>query len=310
MFTACLQSEAENSKNSQVNDEKPVKMREVKEIEILSYPDKLDYILGEELDLKGLQIEKLYNDNSKEPLDKLEIEIIGFDSTIAKENQKVIIKYNSFEASFDVNIKKPEPDDANSNESDNSSGGENEVKDPGNGSDTEDEMLEEEPKENEDTSYTGEKEDSNGDDNSATEENESEKEPDEKDNDTDEDEIKDSEEKPEDETKDESNNVDEVYFKLKYEFQNVVPFLGSNNYKITLLDLDEGIKKIRVPNIKGEDPFCQAIIANHSNPTEIEIKNGENNLEFNIYIDDEILILQFLSEGGIILIQEEVKLEN
>lgn len=70
-------------------------------ISISQRPDKRDYIEGEQLDLRGLKVSALYNNNSVEEIS--DFEVLGFSSNNTG-TQTITVKYGEFTASFMVTV--------------------------------------------------------------------------------------------------------------------------------------------------------------------------------------------------------------
>ena len=72
-------------------------------IEIVSEPDKTSYIVGEDLDLSGLEIEATYSDGSTSYVDVSLDMVSGFDSSVAR-TQTLTVTYGDCTATFDVEV--------------------------------------------------------------------------------------------------------------------------------------------------------------------------------------------------------------
>ena len=73
---------------------------------------KTDYVLGEELDLKGLQLYANFSDGTKKELDIKNdgVSVTGFDKN-KRGQQKIVLRYKAFKAEFGVKVlKKVDPD--------------------------------------------------------------------------------------------------------------------------------------------------------------------------------------------------------
>lgn len=77
--------------------------RAVQSIQIKAQPAKVRYFVGEDLDLTGLEVEALYQLHT-EDVDLEDVEITGFDSSAAAEDQVVTITYAGKTATFVVDI--------------------------------------------------------------------------------------------------------------------------------------------------------------------------------------------------------------
>lgn len=75
-------------------------------IELVSKPDKTEYLLGEEFNNQGLQVRAVYNDGSAVLLDNNSLEVTGFNSQNVGQ-QTVTVTYEGKTVTFDVNIKEP-----------------------------------------------------------------------------------------------------------------------------------------------------------------------------------------------------------
>ncbi len=70
---------------------------------ITAPPSKTEYLLGESLDLTGLQVTATYQDNSTQTLNPEDYTIMGFDNTSVGA-QEIIVNYAGRRASFHVNV--------------------------------------------------------------------------------------------------------------------------------------------------------------------------------------------------------------
>jgi uncharacterized repeat protein (TIGR02543 family) len=77
---------------------------ELTDIAIIASPSKLNYLVGEELDLTGLVVAANYSDGSQVILDNEDLDVDGFDSTEAEAGQEITITYEEQKATFEVNI--------------------------------------------------------------------------------------------------------------------------------------------------------------------------------------------------------------
>ncbi|WIF87968.1 bacterial Ig-like domain-containing protein [Acholeplasma laidlawii] len=73
-------------------------------IEITTSPTKVEYEIGEELDLEGLVVTAIYDDESTEIVEVTTDMISGFDSSAAEESQVVTVTYEGKTATFTVTI--------------------------------------------------------------------------------------------------------------------------------------------------------------------------------------------------------------
>ena len=74
-------------------------------IEIVSDPDKTSYIVGEDLDLSGLEIEATYSDGSTSYVDVSLDMVSGFDSSVVG-TQTLTVTYRSYTDTFTVEVEK------------------------------------------------------------------------------------------------------------------------------------------------------------------------------------------------------------
>ena len=72
-------------------------------IELVSAPAKLNYAIGEELDLSGMVIKAKYSDGGKQTLSESEYTVSGYDKNKAGE-QKITVSYEGKTAEFTVNV--------------------------------------------------------------------------------------------------------------------------------------------------------------------------------------------------------------
>ena len=89
-----------------------VHIRNPKSISITTQPDKLEYITGEELDLTGMVVQVLYNDNSTKEVSNYTVS--GFDSS-AEGTYTVTVKWvsaanSTYSTSFKVTVIDPAPE--------------------------------------------------------------------------------------------------------------------------------------------------------------------------------------------------------
>ena len=80
-----------------------VNVVEATALRIVSLPDKLNYVAGEELDLEGLEVELVYSDDETVAVNVADLEVSGYDSAL-EENQTVILSYQGFTAEFEVDV--------------------------------------------------------------------------------------------------------------------------------------------------------------------------------------------------------------
>ncbi|MGN1052469.1 MAG: exo-alpha-sialidase, partial [Candidatus Scatosoma sp.] len=78
-------------------------------IELASAPAKLNYTVGEELDLSGMVIKAKYSDGGKKTLTEREYTVTGYDKTKAGE-QKITVSYEGKTAEFTVNVSNTQED--------------------------------------------------------------------------------------------------------------------------------------------------------------------------------------------------------
>ncbi|SHE88418.1 bacterial Ig-like domain-containing protein, partial [Alkalibacter saccharofermentans] len=76
-------------------------------IEIARLPDKLEYEIGEEIDLDGLLVQSRWNYGSSRNISNSLLSVSGFDSTEATERQSITLGYDGFEASFGIKVNPP-----------------------------------------------------------------------------------------------------------------------------------------------------------------------------------------------------------
>ncbi len=76
-------------------------------IKVSTMPSKVEYQLGETLDLTGLSIAEVYNDGSEIPVDPLNYTVSGFDGTV-EGVQILTVTYGEFTTEFTVSVNKPE----------------------------------------------------------------------------------------------------------------------------------------------------------------------------------------------------------
>ncbi|MBQ8414030.1 MAG: bacterial Ig-like domain-containing protein [Clostridia bacterium] len=90
--------------------------RNIQKIYISSWPEKLQYYVGEEANYNGLVIGLLKNNGSTENITyteetKSEFSFTGFDSSKATEEQTITVKYKDFTCKFYISVKEvPKPD--------------------------------------------------------------------------------------------------------------------------------------------------------------------------------------------------------
>lgn len=77
--------------------------RTVQSIRIATQPTKVRYFVGEDLDLTGLEVEALYQLHT-EDVDVEDVEVTGFDSSAAADDQVVTITYAGKTATFTVDV--------------------------------------------------------------------------------------------------------------------------------------------------------------------------------------------------------------
>ena len=75
----------------------------VSNINILNYPSKTSYYVGEELDVSGLEIEAVYSDGSTSVVTVTSDMVSGFDSSVVG-NQTLTVTYEDYTATFDVEV--------------------------------------------------------------------------------------------------------------------------------------------------------------------------------------------------------------
>ena len=73
-------------------------------IRIVTYPNKMTYRVGQQLDLTGLLIKADYSDYSSTEIAHSDLEISGFDSSTPINSQKVTLSYSGYSAYFNVKI--------------------------------------------------------------------------------------------------------------------------------------------------------------------------------------------------------------
>ena len=73
-------------------------------IRIVTYPNKMTYRVGQQLDLTGLLVKADYSDYSSKEIAHSDLQISGFDSSTAINSQKVTISYSGYSAFFNVKI--------------------------------------------------------------------------------------------------------------------------------------------------------------------------------------------------------------
>ena len=86
-----------------VNFDVEVIENSVSNINILNYPSKTSYYLGEELDVSGLEIEAVYSDGSTSVVTVTSDMVSGFDSSVAG-TQTLTVTYGDCTATFDVEV--------------------------------------------------------------------------------------------------------------------------------------------------------------------------------------------------------------
>lgn len=79
-------------------------------IEVTHAPTKVNYAIGEELDLTGLEVIGHYSDDTTKPLEITAENVKGFDSSVAIETQTLTIIVGEFTTTLDISIwEKEEP---------------------------------------------------------------------------------------------------------------------------------------------------------------------------------------------------------
>ncbi len=80
--------------------------KEIKSITVNTYPTKLQYYVGDKVNLSGLKLSVLKNNGDTYYVDGSECEISGFDSSKPADSQFVTVKYQGFTTGFYVKINK------------------------------------------------------------------------------------------------------------------------------------------------------------------------------------------------------------
>lgn len=78
--------------------------KKLEQIEIISYPHKLQYIVGQTIELEGLLIEGIYNNGTREQIEISESDITGFNSSAPIEEQTVTVSVEEMTVTFIVKI--------------------------------------------------------------------------------------------------------------------------------------------------------------------------------------------------------------
>lgn len=75
-------------------------------ISLASYPDKVEYTVGEKFDPTGAKIQVVTNKNDQTYfVDYTELEFSGFDSSVANDNVVITVKYKEYATIFTVKVK-------------------------------------------------------------------------------------------------------------------------------------------------------------------------------------------------------------
>lgn len=77
----------------------------IKSISIKTLPKKLEYKLGEELDVEGLEIEGISFDGEVTLIDNSLLKIEGFDSSVVSENQIITVTFEGLSCEFSISIR-------------------------------------------------------------------------------------------------------------------------------------------------------------------------------------------------------------
>ncbi len=94
-------SESESNTAISADSENNLK---VIDIIIIEEPSKQVYEPGDDLDLDGLIVHRIFENEAQEPLDTEDLLISGFDSSIAGSIQEVMVSYDDFSAVFTVTV--------------------------------------------------------------------------------------------------------------------------------------------------------------------------------------------------------------
>ncbi len=80
-------------------------------IKVVTPPTKVNYYIGESLDLTGIKVSAYYSDNSSKSLSQSQYSVTGFNSSSKQIQQKITVTYQSLKDYFYVNIIEQEEDE-------------------------------------------------------------------------------------------------------------------------------------------------------------------------------------------------------
>lgn len=83
--------------------------KEIDYLDIVSNPDKVEYNVGDELDLTGLDLRIVYTDETELDLALADVEVTGFDTNTIGE-QTITVTYEDVSATFTVTVFDPDAD--------------------------------------------------------------------------------------------------------------------------------------------------------------------------------------------------------
>ena len=78
--------------------------QKIDKIEIVSFPDKTQYYIGEKSDYAGLKIKVILRNGTEYVIDESVCELSGFDSSVAQESQRITVSHDGYTTFYNIVI--------------------------------------------------------------------------------------------------------------------------------------------------------------------------------------------------------------